>query len=126
MFRLWCARKYHHPELKRFHFTCLYCRWRRRHYGKLSDPPFWIEYTYKSLVKTVYKRQHIRNGLLFEVSDGSPLKITKYFTVKIDPRGHFTGVRCAIIIVLDNIMKASGIRKPLAELCELFACYPTW
>lgn len=46
--------------------------------------------------------------------------------LKIDPRGHFTMLRCAGIKVLDRIMQWVGYRKPFAEFCEFLAVYPTW
>jgi len=127
LLRLWCAGKLGNcPKwVKRFRFTCFYCRWRRQLYGKYSDPPFWIDYTYKSSVRTRLVDRYVKNGLIFEVRDGRPLKVTTYKTLKIDPRGHFTSLRCAIIIVLDEVMKALHVGKPLVEFCEFFANYPT-
>lgn len=130
MFHLGCAGKLGNcPDVAsaRPRFTCLYCRWRRREYKNFIDPPFWITYTYKSIIQTHLVRGYMKNGLLFEARDGRPLKVTTYKTLKIDPRGHFTGLRCATIIVLDLVMTALHIHvKPLVELCEFMSCYPTF
>lgn len=111
-------------SLTRFRFTCLSCRWRRQFYGSYCKPPFWIEYTYKSFFDVFYMKQHIQDGLIVEASNGSMMKITKYDHINIDPRGHFTSLRCAIIIMLDKVMGRLHIRKPLVEFCEFFANYP--
>lgn len=128
MFRLCCAGKLGNcPEdITRFRFTCLSCRWRRRFYGKFVDPPFWIEYTYKSQVREELVDYFVNDGLVFTAADGGKLKHISYPKLKIDPRGHFTSLRCAIIIVLDEVMKATHVGKPLVEFCEFFANYPTW
>jgi len=127
VFGLWCAGKLGNcPEtVKRFRFTCLFCRWRRRLYGKFSDPPYWIDYTYESSIRERFVSRYVKNGLIFRVRDGRPLKVTSYRTLKIDPRGHFTSLRCAIIIILDSIMNVLHVGKPLVEVCEFFANHPT-
>ncbi|MDH5786984.1 MAG: hypothetical protein OEZ40_01650 [Candidatus Bathyarchaeota archaeon] len=114
-------------NLTRFRFTCLSCRWRRRFYGRYHNPPFWIEYTYKSFFYVVYLKQHVRDdGLIIEASNGSMMKVTKHRVLFINPRGHFTGLRCAIIVWLDCMIGYLHIKKPLLEFCEFFANYPTW
>ena len=125
---LWCAGKLGScPEdVDRFRFTCLFCRWRRRYYGKFTDPTFWIEYAYKSQICEEIVDYFVKDGLIFTATNGGKLRHTIYPTVKIDPRGHFTSLRCATIIVLDEIMKALGVGKPLVEFCEFLANYPTW
>lgn len=125
---LWCAGKLGNcpSNLTRFRFTCLYCRWRRHYYGKFTVPPFWIEYVYKSLFTVQFVNQLRRGNIVYKAPEGKKLKYTRRVTLKIDPRGCFTAVRCAIIMVLDNLMKKFHIKKPLAEFCELFANYPVW
>lgn len=52
---------------------------------------------------------------------------TYWHTYNIDPRGHFTSLRCAIIVGLNKIMaKIKLVRYPLREVCEFFANYPIW
>lgn len=127
LLRLWCAGKLGNcPKgLNRFRFTCLYCRWRRQYYGNFHPPPFWIKYTYKSLWHEEFVTRLVQNGLEFTRKDGGLFKHVKSINVKIDPRGHFTSLRCAAIIVLDGIMKVSNVKKPLVEFCEFLANYPT-
>jgi len=69
---------------------------------------------------------YVKDGLMFFRRDGGKLRVTLFQTLKIDPRGHFTRLRCSIIIVLDKIMERVGYRKPLVEICEFFANYPVW
>ena len=142
MFSLWCAGKLGNcPEVakKRFRFTCLYCRWRRAYYGKWKKPPYFIDYTYTSLVTSRLCDAFIHDGKEYRRADGGKFLHTFYLTCWIDPRGHFTQLRCCAIIVLDKIMKLFAkddvkqfhvkkgwLWKPLAELCELLANYPTW
>jgi len=45
----------------------------------------------------------------------------------IDPRGHFTALRCAIIKAFDQIMQYdSHLVWFFGHLCEVIANYPTW
>lgn len=117
--RLWCAGKLcPHPELKRFHFTCLYCRPRRRHLGKWTRPPRWINYT------NPWKVEHFA---FLDKQNHPQSYVTMWHTIEIDPRGHFTMLRCAIIVALDKIMnRFRRTEKPLMEFCEFFANYPIW
>ena len=78
--------------------------------GNWTKPPFWISYTYKGK----------KPKILFEDRDGVRIKLLWYATLYIDPRGHLTSLRCAIIIVFDTIMCYGG-KKPLAEFTELLA-----
>lgn len=118
--KLWCAGKLGNcpKNLRRFRFTCVYCRWRRRHYGKFSSPPRWITYT---LLMSVAKYAAVdKNGQVQAYK-------TVWKTIPIDPRGHFTMFRCAIIMVFDRIMvRWRRTVKPLLNFCEFFANYPTW
>lgn len=105
MFKLWCAGKLGNcPQgLTRFRFTCLYCRWRRRYYGKFVTPSYWIEY-------------------MLTARAWNPVRI-----LKIDPRGHFTMLRCSVIVALDKIMRrCTWLEKPLLEFCEFLSNYPTF
>lgn len=118
MFRLWCAGilcKY--PELKRFRFSCLYCRYRRKYLGKWTLPPYWIDYTVPWTL-----------GYSAIVKEQKLVALRKmWFYLKIDPRGHFTLLRCSAIVALDKIMKRfRWTEKPLMEFCELLANYPVW
>lgn len=55
------------------------------------------------------------------------VKLTTWWTVKIDPRGHFTMLRCATIIVFDKILKVAPLlEKPLVEFCIFLGCHPTF
>lgn len=69
---------------------------------------------------------YVQGGLVFTARNGGKLKVEHFKTLKIDPRGHFTSLRCAIIVMLDNLMERLGIWKPFAEFCEFFANYPNW
>ena len=52
---------------------------------------------------------------------------TQWHTVKVDPRGHFTMLRCSIIICLAKIInRFRSFGKPLTEFCEVAANYPVW
>lgn len=113
-------------DLKRFRFTCLYCWWRRLFYAKASLPPFWIKYVFNSSVKIVVSKNLVVNGVQYRALDGEVFKQTVYTHVNIDPRGHFTSLRCAAIVTFDKIMNYTGYSKPFAELTEFLACYPTW
>jgi hypothetical protein len=115
-----------HPEkIDRFRFTCLSCRTRRRLAGKFSDPPFWIDYTLKSNFTSYLVDKFVQDGKEYSARNGGKLKVTWFTTVKIDPRGRFTALRCAAIMVLDKIMTAFHVGKPLAEFCEFLANFPT-
>jgi hypothetical protein len=117
--RLWCAGILcPHPELKRIHVSCPYCRWRRKYYGKFIEPAKWIFYTVR------WKKD--RYAVMTRTG-----KIVGYMeawtTIKIDPRGHFTRLRCSAIMVLDRIVeKCLWIKKPLMEFMEFLANYPTF
>jgi len=83
-----------------------------------KDPPFWIDYT---------MTWNIKRDLLYNLKTGQKLVRTSYWTVNIDPRGHFTKVRCAAIMVFDKILKKiHRLEKPLIEFCMFLGCYPTW
>jgi hypothetical protein len=127
LLKLWCAGKLGNcpASVKRFRFTCLYCRIRRQFYGKFTNPSYWINYTYKSNYKVYYVDGFVRDGVKYEASGGGKIKKVDFTTVLIDPRGRFTMLRCAAIMVLDRIMAAVGLHKPLEELCEFLANYPT-
>lgn len=131
--RLPCAGKLGNcpKHLKRFSFTCLYCRWRRMHYGKWTLPPFWIDYTIPWF---------ILRYIVLNQKTGEVKVIQTWKTLKIDPRGHLVKLRCAIIATILRLakpfscfywyergvglglIKASGfIRRKSIALCELFA-----
>jgi len=56
--------------------------------------------------------------------------------LQIDPRGHFTLLRCSAIMVFDRLLKKvlgwkflkrfRQLRKPWVEFAEFCANYPTW
>lgn len=133
MLSLWCAGKLENcPSVAktRFRFCCLYCRWRRKFYGRWTDPPDWIQYTYTAIPPTVRLVDVVvHNGVELHAPAGKKLKVTSYKHVWIDPRGHFTALRCAGIMIVDRIMKVwFGLvhgTKPFAEICEFLANYPT-
>jgi hypothetical protein len=126
LFKMWCGGELCKENLNRFHFTCLYCRWRRKYLGKWTDPPYWIEYSYLSQTKTFYTNSYNDKykNLEYYSSDGSKFEITEHWTLRIDPRGYFTKLRCAAIIVLDKIMLKFSLGKPFVELCEFLSNYP--
>ena len=136
---MWCAGRLGNcPECvgTRFHMTCLYCRWRRRHIGKFTDPKYWIKYTYLSWYRVSIVKKYVCDGKEYSRADGGYLRIQKNITLLIDPRGRFLRFRCAAIILIDKLMCRFGVskktrytvlrdmRKPWAELCEFFANYP--
>ena len=90
---------------------------------KWSNPPFWIDYGYTSLPK--------RTTYAYKI-DKKNKKVYRFLTkvpqiLKIDPRGHFTFIRCCSIIVFDRIMSKFGFTQArLANLCELLANYPNF
>jgi len=49
-----------------------------------------------------------------------------YFSLQIDPRGHFTKIRCAAIVTLDKMIKLFKRKKPFVEFAEFLANYPVW
>ena len=53
--------------------------------------------------------------------------LTQWQTLKIDPRGHFTMLRCSFILCLVKVMaRCRHLGKPLMQFCEFAANYPTW
>ena len=118
------------------HVTCLMCRTRRRALGKYKDPKRMIHYTYASSIRTYWtpRYRQIVNGKKMEYRrrDGKPLQVNQIFTLQIDPRGRFTQLRCCAIMVLDRVMgwfnlwRPEGEGRPLSEICEFLANYPTW
>ena len=113
-------------ELKRFHLTCLYCRWRRSYLGKYVKPAYWIKYTYLNHSVTYRTKTHRCNGKIYTLSNGGYLMVQMYFTLHIDPRGHFTRLRCAAIVTLDKMVKLFHCKKPFVEIAELLSNYPVW
>ena len=93
---------------------------RRCMMGKYVKPPSYIKYTYKSFRYILL----MPNGFV----------LLQYPYVLIDPRGHFTRLRCAAIQVLDSIIKfARRVNKnkrrqcqPWVEFAEFFANFPVW
>lgn len=117
--RLWCAGILcSHSDLERFRFTCLYCRWRRQNSGKWTVPPYWIDYTLPWKIAQYVFVNNERKVVGYRLM---------WLTIKIDPRGHFTMLRCMAIVALDKIMqRVHRLEKPLLEFCEFLANYPTW
>lgn len=77
-----CARFLCKQDLRRFHVTCLYCRWRRRWLGK---------FTWGKMVTWV---------LPWSESDAPE-------AIQIDQRGHGLMLRCCFIIVLIRLAHAA-------------------
>ena len=108
------------PDVDRFKSSCLSCRMRRAKAGKFTLPKHYIKYTYTSW-RYVFL---LPNGLC----------VFRYPYVLVDPRGHFTSLRVAAIIVLDGVIKwwrrvyrdRRHNRKPWVELCEFLANFPVW
>jgi hypothetical protein len=94
--------------------------------GKWANPPYWIEYTYLSQIYIIetcsYKDRY--SNLEYYTNDGTKFRIEEHNTLRIDPRGYFTALRCAAIMVLDKIMLKFKIGKPLVEFCEFLSNYP--
>jgi hypothetical protein len=134
LFPLSCNGKLCPWTLNYVHVTCLFCRSRRRWLKKFIDPPYWIEYIYTASIRdftvTSYKQYVGKVPTEVRRRDGKPFIIQQFCGVKIDPRGHYTSLRCAAIIVLDclsgwlNLYRMGGEGRPLSELCELMANYP--
>lgn len=108
---------------KRFHFTCFHCRWRRKQFNGWTEPPYWVTYLYPwtTRFKTV-----LINGCRYNLPPN--MNFQKLTWLMIDPRGHFTMLRCATIIVIDKIQKRSPRLRDLGlmRVCEFFASYPSW
>lgn len=141
MFGFPCAGKIRGCDLKpsdrRFRpITCLHCRSRRRHYGLFTEPKYWIKYTYLSWYAENIQDYWDKGGYRYRLSNGGKLRVHYDFTLYIDPRGLFTKLRCAAIIVIDKFMVkfgtyqktdrgfSHGMRRPFAEFCEFLASYP--
>lgn len=110
--------------IKRFHVpTCLFCRWRRERMGKWIKPAYFIDYVYLSMDWLYGPLVASVNGKHFIL--GYQQVPT---TLKIDPRGHFTMLRCSAIVALDKLAYKLKLRNNhrLANICEFIACYPTW
>jgi len=110
-------------SVTRFRISCLQCRLRRYRAGKYTVPRY-IEYTYTSFrYVTPGKRVGGRRVLIYH-----------YPYVLIDPRGHFTMIRCAAIIVMDKLIALSRrvnrhprhMCRPWIEIAEFLANYPVW
>lgn len=63
--------------IHRFHFTCLFCRWRLQWLGKWTMPKKWVKW----YLPWSFKESQ------------------NCFEILIDPRGHFKMFRCCSIIV---------------------------
>jgi hypothetical protein len=114
-------------SVKSFHvLSCLFCRLRRKYYGKFSEPSYYIKYTYKSVVKHFLVDYYVNGGYMYRSLSGRKLYVKRHYHVLIDPRGHFMRVRCAGIQVLDVIMGLFKRTKPFIEFAEFLANYPTW
>jgi hypothetical protein len=103
----------------RFHVTCLWCRTRRKR--KLTRR---IEYGYLSMTKlpTYGYQVDYENKRIYRYI----ILLPRYLL--IDPAGHFTRLRCAVIVALDRLAVKTGLinSHPLANLCEFLANYPIW
>jgi hypothetical protein len=118
------------PEgLDRFRSTCLKCRWRWMYYNGWRMPSFWIDYTIPWSVK--YNYWQLKNGKLLLHAKSRPLKKMRenvfyegkrWSTLKIDPRGRFLALRCAVIITFIKLAgkfsDTNPARKKLASLAE--------
>jgi len=108
---------------KRWHFTCFHCRWRRKTFNGWTDPPYWIRYLFPW---TTRFNSFLHNGQRYWLPEG--VRFQKLIWLMIDPRGHFTMLRCSIIIVLDKIQKRNRYLRDLGlmRVCEFFASYPSF
>lgn len=91
--------------------------------GKWTESPHYINYGYLSMPKhpaRAYKVDRIDHKIY-------PFTVLLPPTLKIDPRGHFTMLRCACIVWLDRVaLKFRLMRERVANLCELLANYPNF
>jgi hypothetical protein len=133
MLSLWCARRLTvrgigtcPQDVYRFKFSCLFCRIRRAFYGKFTKPQQYVKYTYRNVVFRYLVDRYIADGFEYRSASGKKLLVTRTCHVLIDPRGHFTRLRCAIIQVLDSLMGLVKRTKPLIEFAEFLANFPTW
>ena len=74
-------------------------------YTNYKKPDYFIDYTYVSLITSRLCTSFIKDGKEYRRADGGKFLHTFYLTCWIDPRGHFTQLRCCGIIVMDKIMK---------------------
>lgn len=106
-----------------FHWTCLFCRDRRKALGKWVKPSKWISYFYLCMPfseATAFKidREHKR---IYQFTVMVPT------VLRIDPRGHFTRLRCAVIVWLDRLgLRFKWLVPRIANACEFLANYPAW
>ena len=103
----------------RFHVTCLWCRQRRKR--ELTKN---ISYGYLSMSKIAtygYQMDYEHHIIYRRV-----VLLPRYLI--IDPAGHFTHLRCSIIVALDKLAAKIGLINchPLANLFEFLANYPRW
>lgn len=131
MFSLWCAGILGTCNIdtagsQRFHFTCLYCRLRREFYGKWIKPRYYINYTYVNYITVKKTKRFVRGNYEYTASNGGYLTVTDVWTLKIDPRGHFTRLRCCAIIVIDKMLKYIRRKDPAAKTGYLRSSYRPW
>lgn len=120
--KLPCAAKCHSMMTRKtneFHITCLWCRTRRNR--KLTRH---IEYGYLSMSKIptyAYQMDYEQKRVYRFI-----VQLPRYLL--IDPKGHFTSLRCNTIVALDKLAFKIGLinSHPLANLCEFLANYPDW
>jgi hypothetical protein len=132
LFPLSCSGVLCEYHLHYVHMTCCYCRLRRKALGKYRHPSYFIQYIYKASIKTFQTTRYIDDQIRIdgklhggkEYTSKQPFTVTQFYGCRIDPRGYFTKLRCATIIVLDNIMLLTHRMKPWVEVCELLANYP--
>ena len=130
--KLWCAATLKTPlgncpkDVKRIRFSCLACRMRRWIRGRFTLPSYYIKYTYRNVMYQYLVDEYQAYGYRYRARSGRKLLVTRYCHVLIDPRGHFTRLRCAFIQVMDSLMGIVKQTKPLIEFAEFAANYPVW
>ena len=91
--------------------------------NKYENPPKFIEYGYTGLPKykaTAYKINREEKKVYQFTVDVPQI-------LKIDPRGHFTMLRCGAILLFDKVMRRFKFtRARLANVCEFLANYPNF
>jgi hypothetical protein len=74
---------------------------------------------------TLKVRRYVAHNKEYTRRDGGFLRVSESWTLKIDPRGRFTALRCAAIITIDKALKYLPSKKPWVEIAEFLSCYPT-
>jgi hypothetical protein len=121
---LWCAGVMCATKIRRFRFSCLTCRLRRRWYGKYEVPSFYLKYTYKhtGCILEGYMYEAL-DGKRYCADDGGKIVVYRSYHVLVDS-GRLLHFRLCFIRILDQIMGFTRHNKPFIEFAEFLANYP--